>query len=57
MTGSSEDSIKPLKVSVTFQGAPATEIRRVCHNLNIENSLFVRIAVEEKLGRMGIRVK
>jgi len=46
-----------LKVVVTFQGAEATEIRRICDNLDIGPQTFIRKAVKGELRSMGIVVE
>lgn len=49
--------MEPLHTAVTFRGSTAMELRRICKNLNIPVSVFVRKAVVEKLERMGVVVR
>jgi hypothetical protein len=48
---------EPLKVSVTFSGPTATEIRRICDNLDIGVPTFIKKAVKGELRAMGIVVE
>ena len=48
---------EPLKVTVTFSGPTAVEVRRVCDNLDIGVSTFIKKAVQGELRSMGIVVE
>lgn len=47
----------PVKVTVTFSGPTAAELRRVCDNLDIGLTTFVKKAVKGELRAMGIIVE
>lgn len=49
--------MEPLKIVVTLRGAQATEMRRVCQNLDITPSLLARKAILAELKRMGVIVE
>lgn len=50
-------NFEPLKVTVTFSGPTAAEIRRICDNLDIGVQTFVKKAVKGELRSMGIVVE
>lgn len=54
---STSQEIVNLKTSVTFSGATAVEIRRVCDNLDIGVDTFIKKAVKGELRSMGIVVE
>jgi len=57
MATSSDLQAQPLKAVVTFSGPTATEIRRVCDNLDIGITTFIKKAVKGELRAMGIVVE
>lgn len=52
-----EKNFEPLKVTITFSGPTAAEIRRICDNLDIGVQTFVKKAVKGELRSMGIVVE
>lgn len=52
-----DERFEPLKVTAVLSGPMAAEVRRVCDNLDIGISTFVRKAIKGELRAMGIMVE